>query len=322
MAGPAQAPVAPLPTDDVDPSTAPPPIDLDAELEAARAAAFGPAGAPQQPDEQDEDGLDSLELEDVPGGDLTTGSAEPAASDQEGQAPDAEPEDSQPRLSRRQKFEQRVQEVADQRIQAALAQADQARADREAAQRELDRRNDEDLRRFEAVRAAYGTPEGLDELERKALDHDYDAIEELKSLKERRALIDGASFVGRTETLAALQQGLDAVRNTAGFPREKVDAVLAGQLGPGELFTAIRDAAYAHGKAEAERAAEARLEKQRAEYESKLARAIGRVPSPDSGGQPTAGQAPRLNWIGPDGLPTDEAQRLWEMGGRPFEQRA
>jgi len=288
-----------------------PVLDLDTMLANASTAyeASVRADAPEaepQPESEPE----------APTGDPAPTPAEQSAPEGVQEPSDSTEDDGKP-VSRRE-----AGRLARQAADDALAT--RARAD--VAEAELARRVAEDKRDTDEILQALGSNEQLAAMQKqyetladKGLrEGDIQASDEALKLKaqidrvnDTRSLYGKARRMSDLEAMGAMGAHFEQAKSLPGADSAFMSTV-------GNLYDAFK-----HVSDGAIRVTEARLkgqlERQKAEYEGKLAKAAGRgIASPDGGGRETGGVPVKSNLYGSDGLPTAEAQRAFDEGRLKF----
>jgi hypothetical protein len=289
--------------------------DLEAMLERAQASYEQSIQAPAAPDAAEEDEGDRAEAVSE---ESVSESADEQSASQEASNPEGATAEERP-LSRRQRAEAERQREIDQAVQRALEAERQARE----AQARLAEQQQADDALFERYAQRLGTAEERERLvgivaRGKPAEDTAEQAEAREQARVRLAEIDAAREAHRdaeTYIRAEVRTALSAEYATArALPG--VDAAAFDRVQSlAEAFKLVHESAV--------KATEARLKGQLARQESdaqaRLARAAGRyAPSTAEGGRATAGQGTRPSWLGPDGLPTDEAQERWARGERPY----
>lgn len=249
----------------------------------ALAAAFGdtPLAEPEAPrDPPVEPASDDV---------LETSQEREQDGDQPDAADDAEADDEpelppEPR-NRRERFEARQAAEATRQaeIAAAVEQALAADRARQVAEQKLQAKLAEQAEVLAQVQQFWGTDVDEQALIDQVADGNFEAADTLKAVRAKRKELGLVYQAIQTAQYGELYQKFQTAKSLPGVDPAVVDSFTEVPA----LLKHVSESA-----AQAERAEwQGKLERQKADYESRLARAAGRLPSTERGGAPAGGPA-------------------------------
>lgn len=212
----------------------------------------------------------------------TTQEPEPDQGDGD-QEPEPEPDEPPAPRNRKERFEARQAAEAARKaeVEAAVAAAMAARDEQAKAQQALAERQAEDARVLAEVQAIWAPEIDEQALIDKIAEGDFEAADQLKTLRAGRKQANAIWQAAEKTTFTKLFDQLQTAKALPGVDPALVDGVTS----VADLFKHVSDARAAVVEAEWS----GRLERQKADYESRLARSAGRLPTTEVGGAPTGG---------------------------------
>lgn len=272
---------------------------LSPEVAAAMQQAYGHLDNPAPPTEA------------APVADPASEDVQEAAQDAEDEGDDdtepleavaeTEPADStEPKLSRAQRAEQRRKAEVDTAVADALA----ARDAQQKAQQELERRQADDARIMADVSVIMASDVDEQALIDQVANGDFEAADKLKTVREARKQANAIFAAAEKITYGKLWQDVQAAKTLPGVDPSVVDGFTTFPA----LFQHISE-----GAAKVSQAAlaakdvewQTKLDRQKAEYESRLGRAASRLPTTEVGGR-AVGAPPQLTLA--------DVQRMFRTG--------
>lgn len=209
---------------------------------------------------------------------------------------DEEPEPEEPPVprNRKERFEARQAAEAARKaeVDAAVASAMAARDEQAKAEQALAARQAEDARVMAEVQAIWAPEIDEQALIDKIAEGDFEAADQLKTVRAGRKQANAIWQAAEKVTFAKLVNLIASAKTLPGVNPAAVDWVTGaspvsvdGVTSVADLFKHVSESA---AKATADEWA-GKLERQKADYESRLARSAGRMPTTEVGGAPTGG---------------------------------